>query len=105
LPVETWNGFIAHRKAKRKPLTPHAAELVIRDLDKARGFGHDPVALIETAIASGWTGCVFEDKHFHSPPAAPVSHSPASALGREFDEILRGLNRPAIEGEVIREIH
>jgi hypothetical protein len=70
LPSEIWHAFIDHRKAKRKPLTPQAATLTLRDLDKARRFGHDPVMLIESAISAGWTGCVFEDRHFQ--PIAPA---------------------------------
>ena len=64
LPTETWQAFIDHRQAKHKPLTLQGANMTLRDLDKARRFGHDPNALLEMAIASGWTGCVFADKHF-----------------------------------------
>lgn len=78
LPDHVWQSFVDHRKAKRKPLTPQAAVLALRDLDKARSFGHDPTALIETAIQSGWTGCVFEDRHFQ-PATPPQKSAPDTA--------------------------
>ena len=117
LPANTWQAFIDYRKAKRKPLTPQAAALTLRDLDKARAFGHDPVALIETAIANGWTGCVFRDRHFQPPPPAngpavpgggraPVrAVSPLTPEAAEFDAILQNLHRPVLDGEVLNARH
>ena len=120
LPANTWQAFIDYRKAKRKPLTPQAVALTLRDLDKARAFGHDPVALIEAAIANGWTGCVFRDRHFQPPPPAQVSAVPGgsrapvrtpfavtSPEGEKFDAILRNLTHRAavIEGEATHEVH
>ena len=66
LPATTWQAFIDHRIELKKPLTVHAAQITLNHLDQARGFGHAPVVLIEAAIASGWTGCVFE-RHLHAP--------------------------------------
>lgn len=66
LPAATWQAFIDHRIELKKPLTVHAAQITLNHLDQARGFGHAPVVLIEAAIASGWTGCVFE-RHLHAP--------------------------------------
>ncbi|MFZ4792396.1 MAG: hypothetical protein ACOYMW_16165 [Candidatus Competibacteraceae bacterium] len=66
LPAATWQAFIDHRVELKKPLTVHAAQITLNHLDQARGFGHAPVVLIEAAIASGWTGCVFE-KHLQAP--------------------------------------
>ena len=65
LPAATWQAFIDHRIELKKPLTVHAAQITLNHLDQARGFGHAPVVLIEAAIASGWTGCVFE-RHLHA---------------------------------------
>jgi hypothetical protein len=36
--------------------------MVFKQLDQARRLGHDPNEMLETAIANGWQGCVFE-KH------------------------------------------
>lgn len=117
LPANTWQAFIDYRKAKRKPLTPQAAALTLRDLDKARAFGHDPVALIEAAIANGWTGCVFRDRHFQpltpaNSPAVPGGGrapvravSPLTPEAAEFDAILQNLHRPVLDGEVLNARH
>ena len=69
LPAVTWQAFIDHRIELKKPLTVHAAQITLNHLDQARGFGHAPVVLIEAAIASGWTGCVFK-KHLQAPQPA-----------------------------------
>ncbi len=116
LPAETWQAFIDHRKELKKPLTASSAAMTLKQLDKARGFGHDPATLIETAIAGNWTGCVFPERH-HQPapihvPATPTPHNgqrytpPTQAMTpevAEFDAILRNLNiqsdHAVIEGE------
>ena len=45
-------AVVAHRKAMRKPLTPHAARLLAEKFAKAA----DPNAGADTMIASGWQG-------------------------------------------------
>lgn len=56
-------AFDAHRKAKRSPLTTHAAELIAKELK-----GHpDPVAVIEKTIMQGWTGVFFDAAPAHAP--------------------------------------
>ena len=56
LPQDLWDGFIAHRRAMRSPLTAHAQRLAIRKLDELRRDGHDPRAVIEQTILNGWKG-------------------------------------------------
>ena len=66
------------------------------------------MALIEAAIAAGWTGCVFEDRHFHPTAATPPRHGqtrPPNPEHAEWDAILDNLNRPAIEGKALHECH
>lgn len=98
LPSDIWQAFINHRHTKRKPLSAKAAELTLRDLQKAKAFGHDPVVLIEAAIANGWTGCVFPEKHFQ--PAQPIGVTHANGYRRplsvpeRFAENLQGLREP-----------
>lgn len=56
LPAEAWADWHRYRKAKSgKGWTDHAAALALRDLTKLRDQGHNPVAVIEQSIASGWT--------------------------------------------------
>lgn len=62
LPAKEWADFLAHRKAMRGvPFTEAAREGVIRELDKFRCMGHDPAALLTTAVTRGWR-TVFEPK-------------------------------------------
>lgn len=56
MPAATWEAWKAHRRAKKAPLTPHAEALCLRKLERWRGEGHDPVALVELAIERGWQG-------------------------------------------------
>lgn len=56
LPEATWNDWVDHRAAIKRPLSQRAAELTINKLVKLRLAGNDPVFLIETAIESGWQG-------------------------------------------------
>ena len=64
LPQAVWDRWWAHRRALKKPLSADASTLLFAQLAKAKSFGHDPVELLETAIANGWQGCVFPDKHY-----------------------------------------
>jgi hypothetical protein len=56
LPDATWNDWVEHRAAIKRPLSQRAAELTINKLVKLRLAGNDPVFLIENAIESGWQG-------------------------------------------------
>lgn len=56
LPADVWADWVAHRKHIRKPMSAKAAEYTIRSIEKLRRQGHDPRALIELAIMSGWQG-------------------------------------------------
>lgn len=70
LPRDSWSGFEDHRKRSRKPLSDRARELVIAKLDALRAKGHDPQALLDTAVERGWL-TVFEP----STPALRVISS------------------------------
>jgi hypothetical protein len=54
LPEERLQAFRAHRKSIRKPLTSEAERLLVLKLDRLRGSGHDPIALLNDAIEAGW---------------------------------------------------
>lgn len=47
-------AFIAHRQAKRRPLTERAAELVARNLEAIKAAGGDPACALDLAIEHGW---------------------------------------------------
>lgn len=57
LPDSCWQDWIAHRKSIKAPLTLRAAELCIRELDRLRLSGNNPVAVVEQSVMSGkWSG-------------------------------------------------
>ncbi|MFZ4792429.1 MAG: hypothetical protein ACOYMW_16340, partial [Candidatus Competibacteraceae bacterium] len=100
IPTDLWQAYIDHRKAKGKDkaLTASSATLTLKQLEKAKGFGHDPVALVESAIANGWTGCVF-DKHLKPAPTTPTAATPLNGQSRpvtKHDHLVES-SRQAIE--------
>lgn len=76
---ETADAFIAHRKAKRSKLTPHAASLIAA---KLRGLSSaDATACIEESIANGWTGVFPRQAAKPQGQAKPVRYHDFSAYG------------------------
>lgn len=59
IPADTWQSFVAHRKAKRAKLTPRAVELLVAKLDAYRKQGVDPQTVLDFAIESGHTGLYY----------------------------------------------
>jgi hypothetical protein len=72
VPVETWEDFKQMRKAIRKPLTDGAAIRTVRDLEKLRAEGQDPVACLDQSIQRGWQGvfAVSNGGNGHGPVTA-----------------------------------
>jgi uncharacterized protein YdaU (DUF1376 family) len=69
LPANRWADFIEHRKALRKPMTDKARARMLTHLAAMQAKGHDVLALMDTAIRSGWQD-VYEPKaagQFNSP--------------------------------------
>ena len=62
VPDPIMRAFRDHRRKLKSPMTPHAEKLIIGKLEKInRERGHDPTAVLEQSIESGWKG-VFELK-------------------------------------------
>ncbi len=55
IPCEVWDAFLIVRKRRRAASTHFAHRLVVKELEKLRDEGHDPVEVIEQSIRSGWT--------------------------------------------------
>jgi len=53
---QAWQEWRDHRKAIRKRMTPLAETKLLLALGRLRDSGEDPVAVLEQAIANGWTG-------------------------------------------------
>ncbi len=81
IPPEAWLMWCEFRAERKKPVTAVSARLTIKGLIKARQNGWPPQDLIETAIRSGWQGCVF-DKHLlnrnHDARQTDFSASPST---------------------------
>lgn len=85
-PEEPWMRFEEHRKNIGKKLTPYAAQLALKELEKFWSRGHDPTKIIQQTILNGWTG-LFEPKDTRN--AKPTNADTAkSALDRAEAEIL-----------------
>lgn len=87
LPRTLWDRWQSHRRALKKPVTSDGALLTLAQLEKAKGFGHDPVELLETAIANGWQGCVFPDKHYRPAAVRPTSGPPRAGARRSLRDV------------------
>lgn len=57
--ADAWEGFVAMRVKQRHPLTPRAAVLIFKELDRLRQRGHDPTAVIDQSTRNAWRD-VFE---------------------------------------------
>lgn len=86
LPADVARAFVDHRKALKKPMTPRAAQLIAGKLDRAKGEGRDPVAVVELSIIKGWQD-VFpqhvEPKNGHALPSGRTAEQEAEILLRE----------------------
>jgi DNA-binding transcriptional ArsR family regulator len=86
---ETAQAFIAHRKAKRSPLTLYAAELIAKKL-----IDHpDADAVLLTSVENGWTG-VFPEKF------RPKGQANGQADRRQFDAAINETARRLSEGTI-----
>jgi len=56
LKAETWESWILHRKELRKPITPQAKKMQIKELKNWEAEGYDINAIVLNAISKGWTG-------------------------------------------------
>ena len=79
LPRKIWDEWVEHRRQKRKAITPLSASKTFEVLAKAKASGHNPVELIEKAIASGWQGVFIPDT-----PAGRSSTDPRPKPAEEF---------------------
>ena len=87
LPRVLWDRWQSHRRALKKPMTADGALLTLAQLEKAKGFGHDPVELLETAIAGGWQSCVFPEKHYRPAAVRPTSGPPRDGARRSLRDV------------------
>jgi uncharacterized protein YdaU (DUF1376 family) len=56
VPEDAWKAWLQVRPKVKAPNTPEALRLALRDLDRLRGEGNDPRAVLEAATMKGWRG-------------------------------------------------
>jgi uncharacterized protein YdaU (DUF1376 family) len=101
MPDSVWQEWRQHRKAIRKPLTAGAEDLTLRKRAAMHDAGHDPIAVLQTSIANGWTG-VFEPAERAPPSAAQRSASAADRQAEAIYRITGGLaGKPSTDERVI----
>jgi hypothetical protein len=72
VPKPEWDSFVEMRKKIRAPLTDRAKTLALAELEKLRAAGHDPAAVINTAVLNSW-------KSFYPPREKSAAEAPAWA--------------------------
>lgn len=91
IPEDTWAAYCKVRAGKKAKNEPHALGLIVKDLEGFRAAGHDPVAVLNNSIKSGWAG-VFEPKTKPGQPQASTpSHDPDSRQSIEAEGIAKGI--------------
>lgn len=65
VPADTWAAFMETRKAKKAKSTDYALSLIVKDLERFKAAGHDPVAILNNSIKAGWSDVY--------PPKVPAS--------------------------------
>ncbi len=83
LPREAWAMWAKDRADRKKPITRAGATLQLKDLERYRAQGHDPVTVIEHSISRGWQG-LFPPRE-ETARAAGAGRKPSSHSG--FDKI------------------
>jgi hypothetical protein len=66
-------------------MTPRAEQLIVRELDKLRAAGHEPIAVLEESIARGWKGVFPPKPGRHQQRVA--SHAGGAAHRREPERV------------------
>jgi DNA-binding Lrp family transcriptional regulator len=61
LPLDAWNGWVAMRKQRKRPLTDRATARAINKLDVIRNKGHDIEDLLDRSTINGWLD-IYEPK-------------------------------------------
>jgi hypothetical protein len=61
LPLDAWNGWVAMRKQRKRPLTDRATARAINKLDAIRNKGHDIEDLLDRSTINGWLD-IYEPK-------------------------------------------
>ena len=81
MPTDAWFGFVAMRRAIKKPLTADGIPLAIKKLDAMRTAGQDPRAVLEQSTMNNYQG-LFDVKSSGHARASPIA-TPLGKAGME----------------------
>lgn len=106
VPVDSWNAYLAMRKAKRSPATAFAGKLVVLELEKLRKQGHDPAAVLDQSVRNSWTDVwpLKENKQGGNNGKPEYSKARTSGNASALEEVLqRQRDRAAADEAVLCE--
>ena len=84
---DSWQAFEeSRRKTCKAPLTIYAAKLIIRELVRLKGAGHDPQECLDQSIRNGWRDVFpLRDKALRVSTVAPeVEQAHAAAYQKQL---------------------
>lgn len=85
---EAWESWIRHRNEKRSPMTPTAADRLLKQLS---GWGPSrSAAAIEHSLANGYTGVYEQNGDSHDSKSHRRKHRGAAGPGQVFDRDATG---------------
>lgn len=85
LPLDCWNASLELRHKNKKDPTEHAKDLVVRELDRLRGSGQDPGAVLDQSTMRCYTG-VFPVSGANGNGTNHAKLSPGAAKFKANDE-------------------
>ncbi|RIQ58917.1 phage protein [Bordetella avium] len=89
---ESWETWVADRKARKKPITEKAAELQIKQLADLLQQGHPPADVIAHSIASGYQGLFAPKARGNATPASKSQRM--DEWNAELNDVLAESRRP-----------
>jgi hypothetical protein len=93
--LETWNDWLQVRTKKKAVNTDRALRMAVTELERLKGLGYDPKAVLEQSIFRGWPGLY--EIHSHKPigngaPSVPISPEKEAAELAELERYKKTLH-------------
>ena len=80
VPLDAWYGYTSMRDKIKKPMTAYAARLVLKELTRLRGDGHQPACVLEQSIKNNWTDVYAVKQKFNGASNGNIQASPRLSL-------------------------
>lgn len=93
IPPDLWAAYRDHRRKLKKPMTEYAEKCAVKDLERLRESGNDPIAVINQTISRGWTGFFELKQNQQSGAYNDPSTRPATKSQRADQAAQRALDR------------